>query len=94
MSEIDGVSGNVKQAREQALVGNYDESKVYYEGAILGVKKLLKQTHDPETKQKWQEVRLTITKSIPSSFLNYVRWKGTICDDLLPFHVVGIINAK
>lgn len=75
MSEIDGVSGNVKQAREQALVGNYDESKVYYEGAILGVKKLLKQTHDPETKQKWQEVRLTITKQL-SNLCQVVHGKG------------------
>ena len=55
--ELEGVTGNVKQAREQALVGNYDDSKVYYVGAIQGVQKVIKQTHDPETKQKWQEVR-------------------------------------
>lgn len=58
MSEMDSVSVNVKQAREQALVGNYDDSKVYYVGAIQGVQKVLKQTHDPETKHKWQEVCL------------------------------------
>ena len=59
MSEIDGISGNVKQAREQGLVGNYEDSKVYYVGAIQGIQKVLKQTHDPETKQKWQEVRMS-----------------------------------
>ena len=59
MSGIEGVTTNVKQAREKALVGNYDDSKVYYVGAIQGVKKVLKQTHDPETKQKWQEVSLS-----------------------------------
>ena len=58
MSDIDSVSGNVKQAREQALVGNYDDSKVYYTGAIQSVQRVLKQTYDPETKQKWQEVSL------------------------------------
>ena len=56
MTEIDGISGNVKQAREQGLVGNYEDSKVYYVGAIQGIQKVIKQTYDPETKQKWQEV--------------------------------------
>ena len=73
--ELEGVTGNVKQAREQALVGNYDDSKVYYVGAIQGVKKVIKQTHDPETKQKWQEVCIVYLysyqfKSICGLFLN------------------------
>ena len=56
MSEIEGVTVNVKQAREHALVGNYDDAKVFYAGAIQGVQKVLKITHDSETKRKWQEV--------------------------------------
>ena len=60
MSEIEGVTVNVKQAREQALVGNYDDAKVFYTGAIQGVQKVIKMTHDTETKRKWQEVQLCI----------------------------------
>lgn len=60
MSEIEGVTANVKQAREQALVGNYDDAKVFYTGAIQGVQKVIKMTHDTETKRKWQEVQLCI----------------------------------
>ena len=54
--DLDEVTGNVKQAREQALVGNYDDSKVYYIGAIQGVQKVVRLTYNPETKQKWREV--------------------------------------
>lgn len=57
--ELEGVTGNVKQAREHALVGNYDDSKVYYVGAIQGVQKVIKHTHESETKQKWQQVCIT-----------------------------------
>ena len=50
------VSENVKQARENALVGSYEEAKVYYTGAIQGVQQLLKQTQEPDKKEKWKEV--------------------------------------
>lgn len=50
------VSENVKQARENALVGCYDEAKVYYSGAIQGVQQVLKQTPEPDKKQKWKQV--------------------------------------
>ena len=50
------VSQNVKQARENALVGCYDEARVYYEGAIQDIKLLLKQTTDLDVKEKWQQV--------------------------------------
>ena len=50
------VSENVKQAREQALVGNYGDAVVFYGGAIQGVQQLLKQTVEPDKKQKWKEV--------------------------------------
>ena len=56
MSSAQEISENVKQAREHALVGNYDDSKVFYSGAIQGVQHLLKQTLDPDKKQKWKQV--------------------------------------
>ena len=56
MATTQEVSENVKQAREQALVGNYDDSRVYYTGAIQGVQQLLKVTPEPDKKQKWKQV--------------------------------------
>ena len=51
------VTENVKQAREQALVGNYDDAKVFYAGAIQGIQRLLaREKHDQDTKDKWKEV--------------------------------------
>ncbi len=57
MSAAQEVSENVKLARENALVGVYDEARVYYVGAIQGVQQVLKQTQEPDKKQKWKEVR-------------------------------------
>ena len=53
---MEEVAENVKQAREQALMGNYDDAKVYYAGAIQAVHLLLKQIYEPDAKLKWREV--------------------------------------
>lgn len=50
------ISENVKQARENALVGNYEESNVFYSGAIQGVQQMFKTAPDPDMKQKWKQV--------------------------------------
>lgn len=51
------VTENVKQAREQALLGSYDEAKVFYTGAIEGIQRLLaKEKDDQGTKEKWKQV--------------------------------------
>lgn len=50
------VSENVKQAREQALLGCYDEAKVFYMGATQSIQQLIKQTHDTDMKEKWKTV--------------------------------------
>lgn len=51
------VTENVKQAREQALVGSYDDAKVFYGGAIQGIQQLLKEKDDQSMKEKWKQVR-------------------------------------
>ena len=56
MSSAQDISENVKQARDQALVGDYDDARVYYSGAIQGVQQLLKQTQEPDKKEKWRQV--------------------------------------
>jgi len=50
------VSQNVKQARENALVGCYEEAQVYYKGAAQDIRLLLKQTAELDVKEKWQQV--------------------------------------
>jgi katanin p60 ATPase-containing subunit A1 len=47
---------NVKLARENALLGNYDTSQVYYQGAVQQIQKLVMNVTDPVIKQKWQQV--------------------------------------
>ena len=60
-----GVTENVKQAREQALTGCYDEAKVYYGGAIHGIQQLLKETQDPGMEEKWKQVHIGLADCIP-----------------------------
>lgn len=48
------ITNYVKQAREQALLGLYDEAEIFYGGAIQDVQKMMKQ--DPEKQLKWKEV--------------------------------------
>ena len=57
MSSCDEISENLKQAREQALVGSYEDAKVYYTGVVQGIQQMLKQMREPDKKQKWREVR-------------------------------------
>lgn len=56
MSAAQKVTENVKQAREQALVGCYDDAKVFYGGAIQGIQKMMKEKQDPDTNEKWKQV--------------------------------------
>lgn len=52
------ISENTKMGRENALLGNYDTSLVYYQGVIQQIQKLLLTIKDPSRKQKWQQVNL------------------------------------
>ncbi|XP_064605147.1 LOW QUALITY PROTEIN: katanin p60 ATPase-containing subunit A1-like [Liolophura sinensis] len=54
------ISENTKMGRENALLGNYDTSLVYYQGVIQQIQKLLLTIKDPSRKQKWQQVRQEI----------------------------------
>ena len=56
MSSSEEISENVKQARELALMGSYEDAKVFYSGAVQGVQHMLKQIREPDKKQKWREV--------------------------------------
>ena len=56
MSTPQDITENVKQAREQALVGMYDEAKVYYSGAIQGIQRMMKDKLEPDLKDKWKQV--------------------------------------
>jgi katanin p60 ATPase-containing subunit A1 len=54
-STLGDICENIKLARENALLGNYETSSVYYQGALQQIQKLL-QNIDPERRHKWQQV--------------------------------------
>jgi len=55
-SALSDVQENIKSARENALLGSYDTSQVYYQGALQQIQKHLSSITDPTRKQKWQQV--------------------------------------
>jgi len=55
-SSLSDIHENVKLARENALLGSYETSEVYYQGALQQIQKYLLSLADLERKQKWQEV--------------------------------------
>lgn len=61
MPSSEKVAEDVKQARELALMGNYEDAKTYYSVAIQAVQQMLRQMHEPDKKQKWREVRILRT---------------------------------
>ena len=56
MSLSEEIAENIKQARESALMGSYEDAKVYYSGAVQGVQQMMKHIYEPDKKQKWREV--------------------------------------
>lgn len=56
MTTAQKVTEDVKQAREQALVGCYDDAKVFYSGAIQGIQQMMKEKQDQDTNEKWKQV--------------------------------------
>ena len=53
---IQEICENTKMGREQALLGNYETSQVYYQGVLQQIQKLLLTIKDTTRKQKWQQV--------------------------------------
>ena len=56
---MDVVSECVKLAREQALIGLYDESEASYVEALRVVSESLEGINEPHKKEKWREVSLS-----------------------------------
>ena len=50
------LSEGVKVARENALVGKYDESVGFYTRALQTITECVRQIQEPEEKLKWREV--------------------------------------
>jgi len=55
-SALTEIHDNVKTARENGLLGGYDTSLVYYQGALQQIQKHLTSVTEPAYKQKWQQV--------------------------------------
>ena len=56
------VTENVKEARDKALLGCYDDSKVFYGGAIQGIQQLMKEEQDSDMSEKWKQVGSWLAK--------------------------------
>ncbi|ODM91534.1 Katanin p60 ATPase-containing subunit A-like 1, partial [Orchesella cincta] len=54
---VNEIYENAKLAREQALMGNYEMSSVYYQGVVQQIHRLLPQIGDPMRKTSWQQVQ-------------------------------------
>ncbi|XP_060069631.1 katanin p60 ATPase-containing subunit A-like 1 isoform X2 [Ylistrum balloti] len=52
----------MKMGRENALLGNYDTSLVYYQGLQQQIQRLIANVKDPERKRKWIEAREMINQ--------------------------------
>lgn len=50
---MQGLLDDVKQAREAAVVGNYSNSTVYYDGALSKISQLIRSSKDRATHEKW-----------------------------------------
>jgi katanin p60 ATPase-containing subunit A1 len=55
---LNEIHESAKLAREQALMGNYDTSIVYYQGVVQQIHRLLAGITDPGRKSCWQQVRI------------------------------------
>jgi len=55
-SVLSEIQENIKSARENALLGSYETSQVYYQGALQQIQKHLASHADLIQKQKWQQV--------------------------------------
>ena len=62
MASISEICENTKQAREFALLGNYETALVYYQFVTGHIQRLLTTITDPNRKQRWQEVRQDIVQ--------------------------------
>ncbi|CAC5390861.1 KATNA1 [Mytilus coruscus] len=56
------IEENTKLGRENALLGNYDTSLVYYQGVLQQIQKLLSSIGEPDRKRKWMQARDLISQ--------------------------------
>ncbi|VDI19953.1 katanin p60 ATPase-containing subunit A1 [Mytilus galloprovincialis] len=56
------IEENTKLGRENALLGNYDTSLVYYQGVLQQIQKLLTSIGEPDRKRKWMQARDLISQ--------------------------------
>lgn len=76
-STLAEINDNTKMGRENALLGNYDTSLVYYQGVIQQIKRLLETIREPERKRSWIQAREQLSQE-------YEQVKE-ICDTLASF---------
>lgn len=52
------ICDNVTLAREMAMLSNYENAEVYYEGSLQMIHQLVMMIPEPLRKSKWQDVSI------------------------------------
>jgi katanin p60 ATPase-containing subunit A1 len=52
-----GLDEQVQMSRENALLGNYEASLVYFDGAISQIQRYLRTLDDPDLRAQWQQAK-------------------------------------
>lgn len=55
---------NTKLGRENALLGNYETSLVYYQGVLGQINKLLSSLAEENRRQKWSQVNYVLLRVV------------------------------
>ena len=54
---LKGLENQMKQAREHALLGNYEAALVYFDGATAQIQQHLRSLDDPHLRQQWMRAK-------------------------------------
>lgn len=56
-----GLDEQVQMSRENALLGNYEASLVYFDGAISQIQRYLRTLDDPDLRHRWQQAEADLS---------------------------------
>ncbi|EDV24698.1 uncharacterized protein TRIADDRAFT_25144 [Trichoplax adhaerens] len=59
---VQDIGENIKLARENCMLGNYDTSMVYYQGVAQQITKYIPQIKEASLKHQWQQLRQSIAQ--------------------------------
>lgn len=61
ISILNGTPEQISIAREFALLGNYEESTMYFDGVLDQIQRYLKAVRDAKSRQRWAKIKEDIS---------------------------------